>query len=111
MKCRALFRNTLPFIPLLILVMVYTLSGYRLLYVPTRSMEPTINSGSFAIGKRVSPEKLNVKDIAVYKKGKTKMIHRIIDIEGDSFTFKGDNNETADPPVNSEDILYKVINY
>lgn len=111
MKRRALFRNTLPFIPLLILVMVYTLSGYRLLYVPTRSMEPTINSGSFAIGKRVSPEELNVNDIAVYKKGKTKMIHRIIDIEGDIFTFKGDNNETADPPVNSEDILYKVFNY
>ncbi len=111
MKHIYLLRNILPLIPLLFLVTVYTLSGYRLLYIPTRSMEPAITSGSLAIGKKISPKDLTVNDIAVYKKGKTKMIHRIIDIDGDTFTFKGDNNETADPPVNSEDILYKVINY
>ena len=111
MKHKTLLRKVLPFIPLLMLTLLYILSGYRLLYIPTRSMEPTIMAGSFAIGKKIAPEELAINDIAVYKNGKTKMIHRIIDIDDGTFTFKGDNNENADPEVNAGDILYKVIAY
>ncbi len=99
--------------PIALLILVHMLSGYKILYIPTASMEPTIATGSFAIAKEVDPIDLRVNDIAVYKDENRNIVHRIIDIDPDRhiYTFKGDNNEMPDLPVKQDFILYKVIRY
>ena len=88
----------LPFTLIIILLLGklhygdYCFFGYKLLYVPTASMEPTIHSGSFVIGRSTKDVDLKTGDIAVYKKGHDLIVHRIMSFEGDYVVFKGDNN-------------------
>ncbi len=102
----------LPLLPILF-TLIFTLLGYRILYIPTKSMEPTIQRGSFALGKRTDIKALKEGDIAVYKDNKKLIVHRIIKIDEktDAYTFKGDNNKEKDPQVKAESIRYKVIWY
>ncbi len=92
--------------------------GYRILWVRSESMEPSIMTGDFVLVKAVRGMDVDIGDIAVYRKtdpsGKTtrfRIIHRIIAVtdEGD-FIFKGDNNPLPDiKNVRPEQVEYKVI--
>jgi signal peptidase I len=68
-------------------------------YVVTKgvSMEPVFHAGDLAIVRPTSHYK--VGDIAAYWSTllHTVALHRIIAIHGDSYTFKGDNNNFVDP--------------
>ena len=83
--------------------------GYRFLYVPTASMEPTISTGSIILAQCISPSDLAVGDIAVYRMENSLIVHRIKDIKGDYVIFKGDNNNFVDSPVRKKKVLYKKI--
>lgn len=75
--------------------------------VKSGSMANTINVGDNIIVKKVDTYKAG--DIVTYKKGKSYITHRIIKIEGNKVTTKGDANTAEDPEFNKRDILGKVV--
>ncbi len=88
-------------------------TGYKPLFILTDSMVPTLKVHQFALARRVdNPQTLIIGDICSYKTNLGITItHRIIDIDGDTFTFKGDNNNAPDDPVTADRIVYKVVAY
>ena len=54
--------------------------GYSVSYVPTESMEPTINAGDYVLFKATTFEEVNVDDIIIYRSNTGRfIIHRIIE--------------------------------
>ena len=88
--------------------------GYSIYYVLTESMEPEIMAGEMILGKSANPQDLQVGDVITYK-GETgslkdKIItHKIIEIDGDSFTTQGVANDFPDPPIDSDQILSRYV--
>jgi signal peptidase len=70
-----------------------------LMYVPTRSMEPSIQVGDLVVIKGVKPSEVKVGDIIVFKTGlpppTDRVIHRVVEISEENgklyFTTQGDN--------------------
>ena len=93
--------------------------GYSISYVPTESMEPTINSGDTVLIKKGSIEDVSVGDIIVYKNEDKYIIHRVTRILSDGrVKTKGDNiytNPLEDSIVVDSSTYYgkyvKTVNY
>lgn len=89
--------------------------GYKLCYVGSGSMEPTIETGSIVLCKIVSEKEIELGDIYNYSYqntyGTETIIHRIISQNEDgTYVFKGDNNPAKDiDSVQSEQISSKYI--
>jgi len=84
--------------------------------VPTGSMEPVINPGDVMLIAPVQTGAIKVGDIIEYKNTKEKInvVHRVIEIEGDtqnpSFITKGDANNSADAdPVSPQQVVGREI--
>ncbi|WP_052659343.1 signal peptidase I [Bacillus alveayuensis] len=78
------------------------------------SMEPTIQTGSIVVVRPIEPIALKQNDIAMYRKDKALILHRIqqIDKKNDQtlFVFKGDANKYADfEQVNEKQIVGKLV--
>lgn len=71
--------------------------GYGLSVVLSGSMEPTLSVNDLVVVQ--AADSYEVDDIVVYQSGRSLIIHRIVDIEGEVFTAKGDANDTADEPI------------
>lgn len=73
--------------------------GGRSSYVTTHgvSMEPGFHTGDLAI-IRPAPS-YGAGDVVAYRSAQldTVVMHRIVDVDGDRYTFKGDNNSWLDP--------------
>lgn len=83
--------------------------GYSISYVPTPSMEPTIESNSTIIfDQDYSYDNLNVGDIIVYKNTDENIyvIHRIISKTDYGFVTQGDNNSIPDYKKDSSEYYY-----
>jgi signal peptidase I len=81
-------------------------------YVTTRgiSMTPTFHTGDLAIVRPA--DRYQVGDIAAYRSHPLKalLLHRIVAVDGDRFTFKGDHNSWLDPEViTSSQVVGKLI--
>lgn len=92
--------------------------GVRPYFIMSGSMEPTIKTHQFVLAVPVDPDEIAVGDIVSYDKHfvgnkaiKRTIIHRIIRIDGDEITCKGDNNDAADAPIDRSCVQYKVIKY
>ncbi len=75
----------------------------------TGSMEPTLTSGNIVIA---IPGEYEVGDIIVFKhpNGKHRIIHRIVEIENNTYRTRGDNREHFDDyPVYEDMIIGKAI--
>ena len=71
--------------------------GYSVSYVPTESMEPTINAGDYVLFKATTFEEVNVDDIIIYRSNTGRfIIHRIIEKTNEYIICQGDNNPIAD---------------
>ena len=86
-------------VTLLLLGLIYLLPGYDLYVVNSNSMNPTFSAGD--IVATVPPGSLLVGDIqtgdiAIFQIGSEKVTHRIVSIEGEIITTKGDANEDPD---------------
>lgn len=92
---------------------ILRICGYKIIYIATNSMEPTLATNQFVIGKRAGPEDVEIGDIVTYKcmGGFYTVTHRIIDIQDDYLIFRGDNNQFADEPVKKDRVAYKIIFY
>lgn len=85
--------------------------GIKPSIVMTGSMEPTVPTGSIAwIDENFDEGDLEVGTIAVYEpKLGTEVMHRIVAIDGDTYTFQGDNNaapDLASPTAESVEGIY-----
>ncbi|MGM0214888.1 signal peptidase I [Enterococcus sp. AZ109] len=93
-----------------------TVMGFAPMAVVTNSMntgEPdAIRAGDMVVTRKTDPDTLEVGDIIMFQSGQTAVIHRIVayDQETDTFTTKGDANDTEDlDPVAKEQIIGKFM--
>ncbi len=129
---KLLFKKIRPFIiPVIVTLTIVILfhSIFFLGYVPTESMEPTLDTGSIILGIRRFGE-LQKGDIVVFKFDGSYLVKRIAAVEGDVIEHKGssktvpescvyvlgDNAEHSydsryweDPFIPIKDIMAKVI--
>lgn len=108
---------------LVIAVILILMIGFKPAVVMTPSMKPNINPGSLVFYKQVDAETLKVNDVITFYSSKsdkdknaTSWTHRIIEIienaDGTySFKTKGDNNNTADSAIISEDLLLGKVQF
>lgn len=81
--------------------------GYGMSVVLSGSMEDRLSVDDLVIIKAADDYAVN--DIVIYQDGSSLVIHRIIEIDGDSVTTKGDANNTADKPINKSQIKGVLI--
>ncbi|MBQ7864097.1 MAG: signal peptidase I [Lachnospiraceae bacterium] len=94
---------------------VPTIFGIRPMIVVSGSMEPVLPVGSLVVTKAVTADKVEVGDVVGYWTGNRFIginpiiLHRVIAITEEGYLLKGDNNETADPIMKQERIIYRVV--
>ena len=81
--------------------------GYGAAVVLSGSMEPEFSEGDLIIVNETDVYEIN--DIVVFQDGNSLVVHRIINIEGETITTKGDANNTPDEPINVSTIKGKVL--
>ena len=82
--------------------------GYTFFEVASGSMEPTLYVNDVILVK-ITKENLNKDDIIAFMQDKTIVTHRIVFIDKDIITVKGDNNNTIDRPINRNTVIGKVV--
>jgi len=101
---------------LLLIFIIVVLASYFLLRVTnkieiynvkTGSMEAKIHVGDYILILKKS--KYNVGDVVTYTSNNGFITHRIVRIEGNKVTTKGDANNTEDDVINAKIIVGKVI--
>ena len=76
--------------------------GYGMSVVLSGSMESRLSVDDLIIIKATDNYKVN--DIVLFQDGNSFVTHRIIEIDGDTVTTKGDANNVADEPINKSQI-------
>ena len=82
--------------------------GYTFFSIASGSMEPTLYVNDVILIK-IADKDLNPGDVITYAKNKEIITHRIISIENDTLTVKGDNNNTIDDPINKSQVIGKMV--
>lgn len=89
--------------------------GFRVYYIMSESMEPTIMTGQIVVGQTIDADDVKIGDIIAYDRGDMVVIHRVIGIKNTDevreFYFQGDNNDFVDNPVTDSQIMYKIVVY
>lgn len=83
--------------------------GYGIANVLSGSMEPTFSKGALLLVKE--EKQAEPGQIVVYQSGQELIVHRVIQIEGNLVTTKGDANETADPVFDASQIKGVVVGW
>lgn len=81
--------------------------GYGMSVVLSGSMEDRLSVDDLVIIKATDDYQVN--DIVLYQDGNSLVIHRILAIDGDTVTTKGDANNAADEPINKSQIKGVLI--
>ena len=71
--------------------------GWGAAVVMSGSMEPTLSVNDFILVRKA--DGYGVGDIVVYQSGNSLVIHRIVAIEDETVTLRGDANNADDEPV------------
>lgn len=93
---------------ILALILIICIGAFLLLsskdIVISGSMKPKINKGDIVfITRHIEYEDIKKGDIISYSLGKTKVLHRVINITENGFITKGDNNDNVDFGVVTKD--------
>lgn len=102
-------KKTISLMPLIILIipMIFLVSGifkYQIIAVASNSMVPIYKRGDAIVFEKIDTkqkEKLKENTIIIYKKDKSLILHRIVDIKyttagNKMYITKGDNNTSTD---------------
>lgn len=81
--------------------------GYGASVVLSGSMSPTLAVNDLVILKET--QDVNLGDIIVYDSGGSLIIHRVIDLNGETVTTQGDANNVADEPFDISQVRGKMI--
>ncbi len=123
--CRKIFQIVLNIllvlIGLLLLIAIYNLYnvkvlkkdytnyfGYTTFNITSGSMEPTIYKEDYVFVK-LNNKNIKKGDIITFKTNKTIITHRIVEIDKDTITTRGDNNNVNDAPINRKEVIGKVV--
>lgn len=83
--------------------------GYTFFSVASGSMEPTLYINDVILVK-IGNEDIAENDIITFINQKDEIItHRVLTINGDLLTVKGDNNNTIDAPINKDQVIGKTV--
>ena len=83
--------------------------GFGLSVVQSGSMEPTFEVGDLIIVTQ--SDDFEVGDIVVFQDGRSLVVHRIVEIDGEQIITQGDANNTSDAPMTARDIKGEVKPY
>lgn len=81
--------------------------GFGISVVLSGSMEPELSVGDLLIVKETKDVKKN--DIIVFQDGRSLVVHRVIEKDGNQLVTKGDANNTPDKPIDKSVVKGKVI--
>lgn len=81
--------------------------GYGGAVVLSGSMEPAIMVDELIIVQ--AQDSYEVGDVVVYQSGRLLVVHRIMEIDGETVTTRGDANNVDDEPVSIDHIKGRVI--
>jgi signal peptidase len=81
--------------------------GYGASVVLSGSMEPALSVNDLVILKET--QDVEIGDVIVYESGSELIIHRVLDVDGDTITTKGDANNIADEPFDRSLVRGKMI--
>ena len=79
--------------------------GHVGLRIISNSMKPWIKPGDIVLLQSALTEKLRIGDIITYQSGNILITHRIININKESITTRGDRNNKTDAPVAKGQII------
>lgn len=82
--------------------------GYTFFEVASGSMEPTLQIDDVILVK-ITKENLGKGDIIAFASDNTIVTHRIIYMEDDTLTVKGDNNNIVDKPIKTDQVIGKIV--
>ena len=77
-------------------------------YVPSESMEPTLERGSYIIGCRIYSS-LETGDIIIFRHDGKLLVKRIVAVGGDNADSSYDSRYWLDPFVDGADVVAKLI--
>ena len=83
--------------------------GYTIFEVASGSMEPALSVHDVVLVHINDTKDIKENDIVTYIKDNTFITHRVIFVDGDMVTVKGDANNTIDSPINKDIIIGKVV--
>lgn len=81
--------------------------GYGAAVVMSGSMEPELSVGDLIIVKDTGD--YEVDDVVVFNSGGTRIVHKIVSIDGDEITTQGTANNTEDAPIGKDAIYGEVV--
>ena len=81
--------------------------GYGGAVVLSGSMEPVMSKGDLIIVSESKPYDIN--DIVVFQDKSSLVVHRVIAVDSDTITTKGDANNTEDNPVSKSAVKGTVV--
>jgi len=87
----------------------FSFFGFRIFKVATGSMEPTLTINSIIVVKKT--DDLNIGDIITFQDSRGYTTHRIVEMNEDSITTRGDANNVKDTPITREAVIGKVLIY
>jgi signal peptidase len=91
----------------LLFALYFWLGGYHLSVVCSGSMNPLLLVNDLVIIRE--SDDINVGDVVVYEKDGDEIIHRVINMDGDILTTKGDANTVADDPIEISAVKGKLV--
>lgn len=85
-------------------------TDYPMATITSGSMWPALKRGDLVLIKGIeNKDEISVGDIVVYKNQKGFTIHRVIKLDENTLTTKGDANNVNDVPVNYEELIGKAV--
>lgn len=84
---------------------------YPIAAITSGSMWPVLKTGDLVLVKAVEREDLKIGDIVVWKNPIGFTIHRIVKLDKDTITTKGDANFTQDKPTPYENVVGKNVTW
>lgn len=82
--------------------------GYTVFEVASGSMEPTLYINDVILVK-INNKNLKLDDIIAFYSEDAIITHRIVFMDGNMLTVKGDNNNTIDVPIEVGQVIGKVV--
>lgn len=93
-------------------ILTYKLgTEYPMAAITSGSMWPALKEGDLILIKNAPKETVKIGDIIIWKSNETMggfVIHRVVKLNSDTFTTKGDANFTEDTPIRYENIIGKT---
>ena len=103
-----IFFSLYNFISLKVLNKEYSnVLGVSIFEIVSGSMEPTLNVKDLIVVKKTS--NISKNDIITYIDGKDFITHRVIKIEGNTLTTKGDSNNSDDVRINKSKVIVSIV--